>query len=162
MPGGMPGGSPPDPPPIPPPIGGIPIDGGGCDGAPEKGRGFEEPPAPPIPGAPMPGIPIPGAPIPGAPMPGAPMPGIPMPGAPMPGIAGPPILAPGYMGGYPEFVSKSGFELYIKFYCMPYIIGARLLPRGVARNSFGKSTISFGMPSPRTNSATSSVKLLQL
>jgi len=137
MPGGMPGGSPPDPPPIPPPIGGIPIDGGGCDGAPEKGRGFEEPPAPPIPGAPMPG-------------------------APMPGIAGPPILAPGYMGGYPEFVSKSGFELYIKFYCMPYIIGARLLPRGVARNSFGKSTISFGMPSPRTNSATSSVKLLQL
>ena len=132
MPGGMPGGSPPDPPPIPPPIGGIPIDGGGCDGAPEKGRGFEEPPAPPIPGAPM------------------------------PGIAGPPILAPGYMGGYPEFVSKSGFELYIKFYCMPYIIGARLLPRGVARNSFGKSTISFGMPSPRTNSATSSVKLLQL
>ena len=42
------------------------------------------------------------------------------------------------------------------------IMGPRDLPIGVAKNSFGKSTISFGMPSPRISYATSSVKLLQL
>ena len=42
------------------------------------------------------------------------------------------------------------------------IMGPRDLPIGVSMNSLGRSTMCFGMPSPRISYATSSVKLLQL
>jgi hypothetical protein len=41
-----------------------------------------------------------------------------------------------------------GFELYMRVDCIDSIIGAKLYPIGVARNVFGKSTISLGIPSP--------------